>query len=154
MAEVISRDSSLYARYLIGKARHLMSRARQKELTPSHISPRQANTLIVLYNLGRKATLADLARDTDRRINTLSIQMSRLEHDGLVKKVRETPKSTLLSFELTEQGLKTYDKIKNIRSVKSIMSVLSEQERQQLILILEKIITKAAKYKNQSNQSV
>jgi len=47
-----------------------------------------------------------MARYTDREINTLSMQMMRMEKDGLVRKTRETPKSTLLSFEMTEKGQK------------------------------------------------
>ena len=146
MPEIISRDSSLYARYLLGKARHFMFQARQKELKPYHIAPRQANTLIILYNLRKKATLAELAKNTDRGINTLSIQMSRMEKDGLIKKVRETPKSNQLRFELTDKGLNTYKKVKKINSVKTIMSVLSEEQRQQLISMLEAIIAEAEKY--------
>jgi DNA-binding MarR family transcriptional regulator len=146
MPEIISRDSSLYARYLLGKARHFMFQARQKELKPYRIAPRQANTLIILYKLGKKATLVELAKNTDRGINTLSIQMSRMEKDGLVKKVRENPKSNQLRFELTEKGFNTYKKVKNVTSVKTIMSVLSEEQRQSLIAMLESIVATAEKY--------
>ncbi len=146
MPEIISRDSNLYARYLLGKARHLMFQARQRELRPYHISPRQANTLIIVYKLGEKATLAELAKNTDRGINTLSMQVTLMEKDGLVKKVRATPKSNQLRFELTKKGLNTYNKIKKITSVKTIMSSLSEDQRQLLISMLETIIAKAEKY--------
>ena len=146
MDEITAKDSSLYARLLLGRARHLMVKARQKELTPYHISPRQANVLFILYNLGHKATLSELAKHTDRENNTLSIQMTRMERDGIVKKVRETPKSTLISFELTEKGIDTYNFVKISKTIKDIMSVLSEEERQMLIAILKKIIKKAGKY--------
>ena len=146
MEEITARDSSLYARLLLGRARHLMVKARQKELNPYHISPRQANVIFVLYNLGHKATLSELAKHTDRENNTLSIQLTRMERDGIVKKVRETPKSTLISFELTEKGIETYNFAKQSKTIKQIMSVLSEEERQELIGILKKIIKKAGKY--------
>ena len=146
MEEITARDSSLYARLLLGRARHLMIKARTKELTPYHISPRQANVLFVLYNLGHKATLSELAKHTDREKNTLSIQLTRMERDGIVNKVRETPKSTLISFELTEKGIVTYNYAKKSKTIKQIMSVLSEEERQELIAILKKIINKAGKY--------
>ena len=146
MDEITAKDSSLYARLLLGRVRHLMVKARQKELTPYHISPRQANVLFILYNLGHKATLSELAKHTDRENNTLSIQMTRMERDGIVKKVRETPKSTLISFELTEKGIDTYNFVIISKTIKDIMSVLSEEERQMLISILRKIIKKAGKY--------
>ena len=144
--EITARNRSLYARLLIGRARHLMLNARQKELAPCHLSSRQAHILYLLYHLGQKATLATLAKDSDREINTISLQMTTLEKDGLVKKIREVPKSRLLRFELTEKGLDTYNKSKNRKIDKAIMSVLSKEEREQLISILKKLIRKAEKY--------
>jgi DNA-binding MarR family transcriptional regulator len=72
--------------------------------------------------------------------------MTRMERDGIVKKVRETPKSTLISFELTAKGIETYNYVKKMKTIKHIMSVLSEEERQELISTLQKIIIEAAKY--------
>lgn len=146
MEEMISQDSSSYARFLIGKARQNMFRVRQKELTPYEITPQQANTLFIMYNLGHQATLNELAELSNREINTLSDQMARMEKDGLVKKVRASRKSTLLKFELTEKGIIAYENTREIVSVKSIMSVLSEEERQQLISMLKKIIEKSKEY--------
>ena len=143
MPEITSSDSILYSRLLLGKARHLLVRARQKELAPFHISPRQATVLTVIDDLGDKANLTELAEHTDRNINTLSIQITRMENDGLVKKVREEPKSNKLRFELTEKGLEACQEVKKINSLTEIMSALTEKERQQLISLLEKIINKA-----------
>jgi DNA-binding MarR family transcriptional regulator len=146
MEEIISQDTSLYARLLLGRARHGMLNARQKELTPYHISPRQAYILFILSNLGHKATLTELATHCDRGLNTLSIQMSKMEKDGLVKKAREVPKSTLLSFELTEKGMEIFKKSAEQKADRAIMSVLSEEERVQLIAMLQKIIKSANDY--------
>jgi DNA-binding MarR family transcriptional regulator len=146
MDDITMRNSSLYARLLLGRARHLMYKARQKELTPYCITHQQANLLFILFNLCHKATLTELAKYSYRGTKNVSMQMIRMEKDGLVKKVRETPKSALLSFELTEKGVSTYKNCYKMRSVKAIMSVLSEEERQQLISTLNKIINKAEKY--------
>lgn len=141
--EILPEDSSFYSWLLISRARESLFKARQKELAPYHITTRQAYVLYVLYHLGHKATLAELAHQLKRGVNTISMQMKRMEKDGLVKKIRETPKSTLLNFELTEKGLETFYISNKIISVKDVMSVLSEEERQQLISMLEKIISKA-----------
>jgi DNA-binding MarR family transcriptional regulator len=45
-----------------------------------------------------------------------------------------------LKVELTRKGLACYQKTKEIKSAKMIMSILSEEERQELISILKKII--------------
>ena len=143
MPGVASKNSIIYSRLLIGKARHLLVAARQKELDLYHISLRQASVLTFIHNLGDKADLAELAKLTDRNTNTLSIYMTRMENYGLVKKIRDSPKSTKLRFELTEKGLNIYKDIKKIKSTRLIMSALSDEERQQLISLLEKIISRA-----------
>ena len=146
MEKIISQNSSMYSRYLIGRVRHYMNRARQKELRPFGISPRQATVLFILSSLGRKSTLTELSKHSDRQINTLSQQITRMEKNGLVRKVRETPKSALISFELTEKGTEIYNKSVETSSVEQIMSVLTEEERQQLIHLLKKIATAAEIY--------
>jgi DNA-binding MarR family transcriptional regulator len=146
MAKTQSQNSAIYSRLLIGKARHLLLRARQKELSPFQISPRQANVLAIIYQLGEDANLAHLAECSNRNTNTLSIQMKRMEADGLVTKVRTNPKSNQLRFELTAKGFDAYKNGQKMKSVKEIMTVLTEAERQQLITLLEKVIKKAEKY--------
>ena len=145
--KLMSQDSSVYARYLIGRVSHKMFWAQQKEMAQNHITPRQAYVLFVLANLGHTATLAELSKYTERGVSNISIQLTRMEKDGLVKKTRETPKSALLKFELTEKG-SNLEKRCNIKtSDKTIMSVLSEEERQQLISMMNKLRNKAIKYK-------
>jgi len=146
LEEITAQDSGFYARFLIGRVRHLMFNARQKELAPYHISPRQATILFILQNLGHKPTLAELAEHTDREINTLSLQMTRMEREGLVKKTRESPKSKLLRFELTAKGLESYKASHKSKSINAIMTALSEKERQELISLLQKVIVKAERY--------
>jgi DNA-binding MarR family transcriptional regulator len=139
LEEIISQDSGIYARWLIGRVRHLMSKERQKELVPYHVTSPQAFILFVLKHLGHNASLAELARYCGRGINTLSVQMIRLEKDGLVKKVKEVPRSKILKFYLTEKGIETYYPSSKKESEIAAMSVLSEEERQQLVSMLKRI---------------
>ena len=142
--KLMSQDSSVYARYLIGRVSHKMFWAQQKEMAQHRITPRQAYVLFVLANLGHMATLAELSKYTERGVSNISIQLTRMEKDGLVKKTHE---SALLKFELTEKG-SNLEKRCNIKtSDKTIMSVLSEEERQQLISMMNKLRNKAIKYK-------
>jgi DNA-binding MarR family transcriptional regulator len=69
-----------------------------------------------------------------------------MEREGLVKKTRESPKSKLLRFELTEKGMESYKASHKSKSINVIMTALSEEERQQLIGLLQKVIGKAEKY--------
>ena len=142
MPESQLRDSFLYSRLLIGKTRQILFRARKKELDSYSVSPRQAHVITCIYELGERASLNELAKRTERNLNTLSINMTKMEQAGLVKKIRDTPKSTKLRYELTETGLNIYNEIKGIKSAKKIMETLTEEERQQLITLLEKIVNK------------
>jgi DNA-binding MarR family transcriptional regulator len=142
MIEAKSKNSLMYSRFLIGKTRQLLFKARKKELDAYSVTPRQAHVLTCIYELGEKADLSALAERTERNMNTLSINMTKMEQAGLVKKIRDTPKSTKLRFELTETGFNIYQNVRKVKSAKKIMSALSEEERQQLISLLEKIINK------------
>ena len=73
--------------------------------------------------------------------------MTKMEKDGLVKKIRDIPNSIQFSFKLTEKGLSTYQNCMREESIQAIMSVLSQDECKQLISMLEKITAKAEKYK-------
>ena len=146
MQESALKNSITYSRQLIVEARHHLLKARQRELKPYHISPEQSNILDILYCIGRKATLSEIAKHTERGVNTVCQQMIRMEKDGLVRKEREVPKSTLLSFELTEKGLDAFNKSKDWKTDKVIMSTLSKEELELLMALLSKIIKKAEKY--------
>jgi DNA-binding MarR family transcriptional regulator len=135
-----------YSRKLLGKARRLMLQARKLELLPYNISPRQAVFLIAVNDLGEKATLTELSRYHNRAVNTISSQMTEMENDGFVKKVRISPKTKLLKFELTEKGIAAHKGACQNTALLEIMSGLSEKERKQLNALLLVLIGKAEEY--------
>ena len=64
LSELITRDSSLYSQHLLGLVRHSLSMARQKELAPVHITPRQAQVLSfshLVQRCSRKVHSRDVA---------------------------------------------------------------------------------------------
>jgi len=147
--KIVPEDVGEYSRYLLGRARFIMNRARQYELAPYHISPRQAYILFLLYNrVDQTITLRELAWQTDRKINTLSANMTKMEKEGFILKIRSNPSSVNISYKLTPKGIDTYLNCKREKSVNTIMSVLSSDEHQQLITMLENITTEAEKYNN------
>jgi DNA-binding MarR family transcriptional regulator len=141
MDEVPYEDSCMHARLLLEKARHFMLYARQKEMAPYHVSPQQAHLLFILNRLGHRANLSELSKLCYKGIGTISLQISRMENDGLVEKIREAPKAKVFTIGLTPKGLEICQSTNRIKSDKIIMSILSEEERQQLILLLNKIST-------------
>lgn len=146
MKETIPTDSTFTCWQLISQARKYILDARQTELNEYEITVHQAHILMTMYNmqnLNRNVTLKDLAKNVLRGVNTISDQMTRMERLGLVTRKKGRFRSTLLYFSLTPKGIDYYHKSRKIRSIIKIMSVLSEKERQQLILLLQKIIKKA-----------
>lgn len=146
MEQKTSMDIRRYAWILVGKAREEMLKARQKELAPYEISPRQAYVVDILYNLGRKATIAEVAKHVDREANTLAQQLNRMKKDGLVKRYQEKAKSTLLTFELTDKGVRAYENSLKREAIKKVMSVLSEEQLQILVFMMEQLISAAEGY--------
>lgn len=131
---------------LIGKAHHSISLARQRELNQYHIPYRQTHVLRTILALGPKATLLAVAKGVDRKLNVIAKQAINMEKDGLIKRIKDTPKSNLLRLELTEKGLQVVKAASKSKSFNEIFSFLTEEERQQIKLILNRMSVKAEEY--------
>ncbi len=137
----IVREDDIYQLWIfLSRARHSILKLRQKGLSPYNITHGQANVLFIVHRLGEEATFGEIAKYMYRELNTLSVQMKRMEKDGLVKRIRVKPKTTLTRFELTDKGLELYKVSKNLKVINEIFLKLSSEERQQLHSILAKLI--------------
>jgi DNA-binding MarR family transcriptional regulator len=128
--------------HLIGKVHHSLMRARQKELNQYHIPARQAYILRTIQTLGPKTTLSELAKKVERQVHVISRQTVKMENDGLIKRIKDTPKSNLLRLELTEKGLEIIKFSKRSKSIDTIFSYFSRDERQQFESALNLILAK------------
>ena len=59
---------------LIGKVNHSIVLVRQRELTQYRVPVRQLLVLRTIKELGPKATLAEIARQSDRKVHVISRQ--------------------------------------------------------------------------------
>ena len=135
------RDYELWV--LLTQARAALSRARRKELHRHNITTRQSAVLFVIQAIGGKATPGEIARWLLREPHSISELLSRMEKDGLVRKIKGLDKKNVVRIVLTEKGRKAYDKSVVRESIHEIMSSLSEEERQQLRSCLQKLRDKA-----------
>ena len=134
------------AELLLSKVDHLLVLVRRKELARHHIAPRQLYILHVINGLGSKATAITVAKEVDREVHVINRLLINLEKDGLIKRIKNTPKSKLLTLKLTKKGL---DMIKiSIRSetIDSILSFLPQEELRQMELTLNKVLIKLKEY--------
>jgi DNA-binding MarR family transcriptional regulator len=131
---------------LIGKLHHKRVLVRQRELSPYNIPTRQLHLLRVIYDMGDKATLSEIAKKVERQVDVISRQAVSMEKDGLIKRIRLSPKSRLLKLELTEKGLELAKISGKSKAMDEIIAVLSDAERQQMISSLQKILTKLSEF--------
>jgi DNA-binding MarR family transcriptional regulator len=131
---------------LIGKVNHSIVLVRQRELLQYHVPVRQLLVLRTIKELGSNATLAEIAKQSDREIHVISRQAVSMEKDGLIRRIKDTPKSNLLRLVLTEKGLGILKISRKSRSIDSILSFLSAEERQQMESVLNRILVKLNEY--------
>jgi DNA-binding MarR family transcriptional regulator len=119
---------------------------RQKELSPYNIPPRQLRMLSIIHDLGTKVTLSAIAEKVERKVSVISQQTKNMEKYGLIKRVKDTPRSRLLKIELTAKGLGMIKFDRKSEAMDEIMSVLNEEERNQLHSLLDRLLTKLNEY--------
>jgi DNA-binding MarR family transcriptional regulator len=69
-----------------------------------------------------------------------------MEKDGLITRIQNSPKSTLLRLELTKKGLDVLKISRPSTSIDKIFSSLSKEEREQVELILKRILIQAKEF--------
>ena len=131
---------------LLGKIHHKRMLVRQKELSPYNIPPRQLRMLSIIHDLGTKVTLSAIAEKVERKVSVISQQTQNMEKYGLIKRVKDTPRSRLLKIELTAKGLSMTKIDQKSKAMDEIMSVLNEEERNQLHSLLDRLLTKLNEY--------
>ena len=146
MEDVAQYDSDLKMWLLVGDLHHKMFGLRQKELAPLGITAGQLRILRLIESLGGKATISAIAKAVNRKIDVLSRQTMTLEKDGLIKRTKGRPKSRLLTISLTKKGVELLKVAKHSDGMREVLSVLTNEERQQLDLILNRLSTKLNEY--------
>ena len=69
-----------------------------------------------------------------------------MEKDGLIKRIRETPKSRLLRIKITEKGREMLKISHHSIGMNEVLSVLTEEQRRQLNSNLNQMLIKLNNY--------
>jgi DNA-binding MarR family transcriptional regulator len=131
--------------WLLAQVRHAALQLRAKELKKYSVKARQAAVLFVLHAIGDRATPAEVSRWVTREPHTVSSLLNRMVREGLLTKVKDLDRKNLVRLVLTEKGKQQYSLSLKREAVHDLFSVLSEDERQQLRLYLEKLRDKVFK---------
>ena len=133
--------------WLLHQAQHAIFRVRKKELSQYNVTLEQASVLFVIKALGetdRKTTPGVIARCVLREPHAVSKILTRMEKDGLVKKINGLGrKKNEVIVNLTEKGRTAYRHSIKRDSIHEIMSCLTEEECVQLCSLLDRLRDKA-----------
>jgi len=121
----------------------VIHRARQEELRQVGITANEAGVLFYAQALGNRATPAEISRCLFKRPHSISTLISKMEKEGLVKKVNDLGRKNLVRVELTAKGQQARNHASKRAVIHRIVSSLSEEEHQQLNSYLEKLRNRA-----------
>ena len=130
----------------IGDLHHKMFWLRQKELSQYDITVSQLYILVVIENLGAKATISTVAKALGRHVDVLSRQTTVLENNGLIKRTKKRMGSRLLTITLTEKSLELLKIARHSKIMSEVLSGLTIEERQQFEPVLDKLLSYLNKY--------
>jgi len=124
---------------LVSRTSHIMLRARQRELNEYGITRGYSSVLSTVMRLGKQATLSNISQQLVREVHSMSAQLTRMEKEGLIKKVKDQKKKNLMRIVVTKKGYELYSKGMGKTTINSIMSKLSPEEQKTLWLIMAKV---------------
>ena len=131
------QELSLWA--LFGQTRLGMLKVRRRELRKLNISPNKSTVLLSLQVIGDKATPSQISRWLFREPHSMSELISKMEQDGLVRKIKDLDRKDQVRVVLTEKGHEVYHEALKLESIRNIMSCLSDDEHRQLRSCLLKL---------------
>jgi DNA-binding MarR family transcriptional regulator len=131
---------------LLGKIHHKRMLVRQRELSPYNITTRELRLLSIIQELRSKATLFAIAGKVERSVTVICSQTMDMEKYGLIKRVKDNPRSRLLRMELTKKGLDSIKINRKAKAMEEIMAVLNAEERRQLHSLFDKLLIKLNEY--------
>jgi DNA-binding MarR family transcriptional regulator len=146
MKESLFSDEAYNIWLILGHIHQALSKARERELHPSDITPEQADTLFCIQTLSDEATINSLSHCMIREHHTVSTLIKRMEAKGLVSKaIPATSRKKSAKVKLTKKGKMAYKVAADRKAIHRAISVLSAEEKLQLRRLLEKLRDAALK---------
>jgi DNA-binding MarR family transcriptional regulator len=137
----VSRELALWL--LLMRTARVIARARERELIDGSVSAQGFAVLLTILRQGPRATPASISRETILERNTISQQLTRMEKDGLVNRVKDLERKNQVRIEVTEKGYRGFLQAGRRPITGTIMSVLSKEEHEALWEILAKLRSEA-----------
>ena len=137
----------LYRLYVVFKHTYeAIQQCRVADLKKYNITPEQANALILLHNIGEKATPTEVAGWLFRKPHTALNLLRRMQKQGLVDMTPDSVNKHIIRIKLTKKGYQVYRHVIKYTSAADTLGCLSKKEQQQLWSLLELVKEKAIEY--------
>ena len=130
---------------LLSEVRDAIVRTREMEASQFGISAPQTQVLFFVQAIDGPVTPAQLSRLLFRQSQSVSGLLTRMEKQGLVKRVKDLDRRNQVRIVMTEKGRQAYSQSTQRKSIQRIMSSLSKEERRQLKSYLQTLKDKALK---------
>lgn len=128
---------------MLHQSRDAIFKLRERELNKFGISTPKAEILCTIQDIGYLATPTEISRRVLREFHSVSSIISRMEKQGLVKKIHDMGRKNLTRICLTDKGKQIYHEVSNRKTIVDILSCLSETERKQMLSSLRKVRNEA-----------
>ncbi len=128
---------------LLDQTSDVVLRIRARELADAGISAIEAAALFALANAEKPTTPAEISRWTLRESHSTSKLLQRMEAKDLVTKSSDLDRRNLIRVAMTDKGRKAYDLSLKRETVPGAMAILSPSEREQLDVLLRKLLQAA-----------
>ncbi len=137
-----SEDFELYK--LLHDTATLASKVRQKELKKYGISTSQCAILDCVH-YSKNVTPTQISRWVLRESQSISMILNRMEKAGMIIRTPYRKRKNMIRVSLTKKGLDVYNLVSKRVAIHRMMRGLSQEEREQLKLGLEKFQRLASK---------
>ena len=136
LSKKFDQEDNLYI--LLDQTNSIVTNAVELELKHLRVTQPQVRVLTMLSRENRPVTLDELANWTLKEFNSVSTLIKRMETSGLIKKIKK--EGDLKTYVvLTEKGSDLYHRQVTERSIHLIFNVLSNEQKQQLEVMLKNI---------------
>jgi DNA-binding MarR family transcriptional regulator len=139
----ISREEQWRIHQLVARCRKGLEAVLDRELRPLGISAVELGILDALYatkDSGRPSTPTQLGLKVVRRHNSVVSSLLAMERAGLVCLKKKAPGRRTMEVGITARGEEVYgEALRATRSAAEIIGTLTQNQRQQLTTLLEKL---------------
>ncbi|MGC4376852.1 MarR family transcriptional regulator [Fictibacillus sp. Mic-4] len=120
--------------------------AQKHEESSYKMTPAKYHMLKVVYEKG-KCMVVDISRKLELTSGATTINLNRLEEDGLIVRLRDKNDRRIVWIELSEKGKNLIEQVIKNRNTfwTRLLSPLTEEEKEQFVYLTEKITNELQK---------